>query len=190
MILASQLTRNRRQLPTIHGRLAKPMHLFHADAFTPRAVVPSNTLRALSFALSCSKTSAAALVSNNLRTLRFALLLLQKRQHFCFLPPAHSLRKTTGGGVPLDLQYRTRSSSPQTRPQRQLSLTSFFATHPRNASVTPIIATHPKTQDLKSRICHTYEKGGGCPPGVLPLTSRLTLIRVLSSLDATQLERG
>src|ERR1700737_2841737 len=75
--------------------------LFHADAFTSRAVVSSNNLAAVSFALSCSKTSAAALVSKNLRTLRFALLLLQKRQHPCFLPPAHSLRKNNRGwGTP------------------------------------------------------------------------------------------
>src|SRR4030081_3717020 len=50
------------------------------------------------------------------------------------------------------------------RPNVQLCLSPFAATHARNARVNPFAATHTKMALRKSFTCHTYEKAGGCPP--------------------------
>jgi hypothetical protein len=54
-------------------------------------------------------------------------------------------------------------------PLATTSLTPFLATHPRNRLVTPAFATLPNSLDLKSFICHTSRKRGGCPPLQFPL---------------------
>ena len=54
---------------------------------------------------------------------------------------------------------------PQPRSFRQFPVSPFFATHTKNAPVSPLLATHTKTKDLKSFVCHTYEKNpGGLSP--------------------------
>src|SRR5882762_10130046 len=49
------------------------------------------------------------------------------------------------------------------RPNVQLCLTPFAATHARNARVNPFAATHTKMALRKSFTCHTYEKAGVSP---------------------------
>jgi hypothetical protein len=41
------------------------------------------------------------------------------------------------------------------------SLTSFFATHPKNSPITPFLATLPKSHAFKSFACHTSETPRG-----------------------------
>src|SRR5712672_365087 len=55
------------------------------------------------------------------------------------------------------------------RPNVQLCLSSFAATHARNARVNPFAATHTKMAPRKSFTCHTYEKEGVSPPGFLSI---------------------
>src|SRR5579862_3170051 len=46
---------------------------------------------------------------------------------------------------------------------QQNPLSPFPATQKKNAPVSPLLATHTETKDLKSFVCHTYEKHpGGC----------------------------
>src|SRR5882762_9137277 len=51
------------------------------------------------------------------------------------------------------------------RPNVQICLSPFAATHARNARVNPFAATHTKMALRKSFPCHTYEKAGGVLPG-------------------------
>ena len=58
---------------------------------------------------------------------------------------------------------RTSSTSRPSRLNRQFLLSPFLATHTKNAPVSPLLATLTKTKDLKSFVCHTYEKDPGGP---------------------------
>jgi len=42
-----------------------------------------------------------------------------------------------------------------------LPLTPLIATHPKKSPITPVLATLPKLLDLKSFICHSYQKHPG-----------------------------
>src|SRR6266436_9885701 len=52
------------------------------------------------------------------------------------------------------------------RPNIQMCLSLFAATHARNPRVNPFAATHTKIALRKSFTCHTYETEGGVPKGL------------------------
>src|SRR6267154_943532 len=55
------------------------------------------------------------------------------------------------------------------RPNVQLCLSPFAATHARNVRVNPFAATHTEMALRKSFTCHTYETAGVSPQGFVPI---------------------